>query len=257
MRLCLLLAGVAAVAPPGTVEAWLQTAFYPALLGILVIASLGVPIPEDFPLIAAGFIMRTNPDAASWFGTIGVALAGIMTGDTVLYGLGRRWGRGVIGHRSVNWLITPTLYERAAASFQKRGVWYCFFGRFFMGIRAVMCMTAGATHFPFWKFWLADFAGALLSVPFFVGVGYAFAGLVPIEALGRHVAEIQGVVIGAILLAVAVYVIFEVRKHRRMRRESELAAHPEQTTPRSAAPADPRPAARPGQPEKHAVSDSV
>lgn len=257
MRVSLLIAGVAAGAPPGTVEAWLQTAFYPALLGILVIASLGVPIPEDFPLIAAGFIMRTNPETASWFGTIGVALVGIMTGDTVLYGLGRRWGRGVIGHRSVNWLITPTLYERAAASFQKRGVWYCFFGRFFMGIRAVMCMTAGATHFPFWKFWLADFAGALLSVPFFVAVGYIFAGLVPIEALGKHVAEIQGWVIGVILAAVAIYVAFEVRKHRRMRRESERAVHPEQNPPLGADAADERHAGRPGQPERHAVTDSV
>ena len=116
---------------------------------------------------------------ASWTGTLLVALAGVMTGDLVLYMLGRRWGADVVNHRSVRWIVTPDRFQRLSRRFRVHGTWFCFFGRFLMGVRAAMCLTAGATHFPYWRFFLADFTGALLSVPLFVCLGYWFAGMIP------------------------------------------------------------------------------
>lgn len=196
-------------------------AFYPTLLGILVIASLGIPIPEDIPLIAAGVILRTHPETASWHGTFMVALVGIMTGDLILYSMGRRWGPDVVNHRFVRWMVSPKRYEQAAASFRKHGAWFCFFGRFFVGIRAMMCMTAGATRFPYWRFFLADCAGAVLSIPFFVVLGYAFAYMLP--TLRSYIAGVQSgmlVVAGAGVLAIGLYLYLR----RRRRRAALLAA---------------------------------
>ena len=48
------------------VQGWMAHAFYPVLLLVLVAASLGVPIPEDVPLIAAGVILSQQPEAATW-----------------------------------------------------------------------------------------------------------------------------------------------------------------------------------------------
>lgn len=216
---CFLLAGfaLAAAAEFENVEMWMLQAFYPALLGILVIASLGIPIPEDIPLIAAGVLLRTHPGCASWTGTILVALLGIMTGDLVLYTLGKRWGPGVVNHRSVRWMISPARFEWLSERFHRYGAWFCFFGRFFMGIRAAMCLTAGATRFPYWRFFLADFAGALLSVPFFVVLGYLFAGMIPtLRAYlgGAQALLLVGLLVGGII-ALAVY------KYRKAQRKME------------------------------------
>lgn len=208
-----------------TVEQWMQQGFYPVLFVILFIAGLGFPLPEDVPLITAGVLLNTHADAniATWPMTLAVALVGIMSGDVVLYHLGRRWGTDVVSHRFVSWIITPSRFQRMTERFQRWGIWLCFFGRFFMGIRAAMCLTAGATRFSFWRFFTADFCGALLSVPFFVGLGYWFGGMIP--TIKKYVAEAQLGVLALIAIAVIAYVVYEVRKIRRTRRQAaeELA----------------------------------
>ncbi len=204
----------------GGIQDLMQQAFYPALLGILVIASLGIPIPEDIPLIAAGVLLNTHPGVATWPGTIAVALLGIMTGDLVLYTVGRWWGPGLVNHRSVRWMISPEKYQRGVDKFHEYGAWFCFFGRFFVGIRAIMCMTAGATHFPYWRFFLADFAGALLSIPFFVGLGYVFADAIP--KLRAYVGGVQMIMLGAAAIVLVVGVIL-YRRRKRRRREAARA----------------------------------
>lgn len=191
----------------------MEQAFYPMLLGVLVIASLGLPIPEDIPLIAAGFILKTSPNAASWPGAITVAMIGIMSGDIVLYSMGRRWGRDVVNHKTVAWMVTPERYATFAEKFHERGIWFVFVGRFFMGVRAAMCVVAGATHFPFWKFILADFAGALLSVPFFILLGYLFAEALP--ELKRYIKNIEYVLLAVVLLAAVSYFAYRTLRKRR------------------------------------------
>jgi len=196
-----------------TVQSWLEHAFYPVLFLLFVVASLGVPIPEDVPLIAAGVILRTHAHVATWNSTLLVSLCGILSGDMILYSLGRRWGPNVFAHRSVNWLITPHRLRVMTARFHRWGVWMCFFGRLVVGVRAAMCLTAGVTRFPFWRFLLADLGGALLSIPLFVGLGYFFAGMIP--ALQRYVASVQWLLIAAAILAVAGIVWLEWRLLRR------------------------------------------
>lgn len=223
------------------VLSWMQHAFYPVLLGVLVVASLGLPIPEDVPLIAAGIILATSPETASWSGTLLVALVGIMTGDLVLYSAGKRWGRDVVNHRWVRSLVTPARFDRMVELFHRYGTWMCFFGRFFMGIRAVMCVTAGATRFPYWRFFIADFAGALISIPFFVWLGWKFGQMLP--QLKAWLGRAQILIFVLLGIAVVGLVAFEIRRHRRVRAEREREAAPVEAPPRAAvrAPAAPVP----------------
>lgn len=215
-----------------SIQGWMDVAFYPALLLILVVASLGVPIPEDLPLIAAGVVLRTTDGVATWHGTIIVALIGIMTGDLVLYTLGRRWGPDLLSHRSVRWLLTPERYAALSAKFHYHGMWLCFVGRFFMGVRAAMCLTAGATRFPYWRFFLADFAGAALSVPFFIILGYYFAGMIP--QLREYIAGAEGVLLGA--AAVVALILALVYRARKRRRAARPAVDGESAPPPAAGP---------------------
>ena len=231
----LLALGLGLAISEAAMQGMLENAFYPALLLIFIIASLGVPIPEDIPLILAGVILKTHPHIAAPIPAFLVSMVGIMTGDIILYSLGRRWGRDVFAHRTVAWLITPRRLDMMTERFHKYGTWACFFGRFMMGVRAIMCLTAGVTRFPFYKFFLADFAGALLSVPFFILLGYLFADM--LDKLKVYLAGAQvilGVVIGAVI---AIVIWYEVRRYRKMRaqnmadRAAETAGPPPETPP--------------------------
>ncbi len=216
-----LLASVLSLFDPATLEVWMTQAFYPVLLGILVIASLGLPIPEDIPLIAAGVVLKTHPQAATWTGTLIVAMIGIMSGDLVLYSLGRFWARDLLRHKFIRWLLSPERFELAKENFHRRGAWYVFFGRFVMGVRAVMCITAGATHYPYWRFFLADFAGALLSVPFFVVLGYLFAGMIP--TLKQYIQDTQTILLVLVAVGVAGFILYRMLRKRRT--ATTAAAH--------------------------------
>ncbi len=211
------------------VQGLMQNAFYPVLLLVLVAASLGVPIPEDVPLIAAGVILSQQPGLATWTGTLLIALLGIMCGDIVLYTLGGRWGAEVCQHRWVNWLITPARLERMTQRFNRYGMWMCFFGRFFMGVRAAMCITAGVTRLPLWRFLLADLAGALISIPLFVWLGYWFASMLP--TLKAYVHVIQW---GLLAAALTILLGFVVYRRRGSGRAADRSAEPRVTAQQSA-----------------------
>lgn len=202
MRLSL----VAALLLSWNVQGWMQHAFYPVLLLVLMAASLGVPIPEDVPLIAAGVILSQQPTFASWAGTLSTALLGIMCGDVVLYVLGQRWGPEVFQHRWVNWLITPVRLEKMTNKFNRYGMWMCFFGRFFMGVRAAMCITAGVTRLSLWRFVVADLAGAVLSIPLFVWLGYLFANMIP--TLNAYVHLVQWGLLGLAIVILTGFVAY-------------------------------------------------
>jgi len=203
------------------VQGWMQGAFYPVLLLILVAASLGVPIPEDVPLLAAGVILSQQPEGVTWFGTLAIALLGIMCGDVVLYVLGGVWGPDVYQHRWVRQLISPARLEKMTEKFNRYGMWMCFFGRFFMGLRAAMCITAGVTRFTFWKFLLADLAGALLSIPLFVWLGYWFASMIP--KVKTYVHLVQWILLG---LALAAFLGFLVYRRLRPMKNDVVATTP-------------------------------
>lgn len=206
-----------------TLFTWLESAFYPALFLVFVIASLGVPIPEDLPLILAGVLLHQKPESYDWAPTFLVSLAGIMSGDMVLYSAGRRWGRDVFAHKSVSWLITPERLERMTEQFHRHGAWMCFFGRLFMGVRAVMCLTAGVTRFPFWKFLLADMCGAMLSIPVFLGLGYFFANSLP--TLSRYLGNARAVLVIALIAVAGLFLWYElIYRRRRANRRGEHSA---------------------------------
>lgn len=227
---------LATLAVSWSVQQWMQHAFYPVLLLVLVAASLGVPIPEDVPLIAAGVILSKQPEGVTWLGTLSLALLGVMCGDVILYVLGSRWGPEVFQHRWVQRLITPKRLRKTTIRFRRYGMWMCFFGRFLMGVRAAMCITAGITRFPFWRFILADLAGALFSIPMLVWLGYWFANTIPTLRAYVHVVQ------WGLLVAAAGVIAYFVLMHKRpRRRRSRPAPSAEESDDEPEQPASPTP----------------
>ncbi len=155
------------------IERWMHEAGYPVLFGLLLSCGLGLPLPEDVPLLFAGYFVATGemslvPAAAcAWLGIIG--------GDCCLYAIGRRVGTNVTHLPVIGSHIKPDQIDRMHAYFEKYGVWVVAVGRMFAGVRGAMVLVAGTIRFTFSHFIIADGIAAVFSGGIFMGLGY-YAG---------------------------------------------------------------------------------
>src|SRR4051812_36596470 len=72
------------------IEGWISTVGYPALFGLLFACGLGLPLPEDIPLVIAGALIARG--TMHWVPAAICAWCGIIGGDLILYFLGRKFG---------------------------------------------------------------------------------------------------------------------------------------------------------------------
>lgn len=142
---------------------------YVIIFGILVACGLGFPLPEDIPLIAAGYLVWEG--TMEWTGALGITMAGVLIGDTFLFYLGRRLGLKILDSKKTV-LFKREKIRRARAYFRKYGEKIVFFARFVAGFRAVVFFMAGAMKMKYSRFILLDAVAALLSVPIWIGIGY-------------------------------------------------------------------------------------
>ncbi len=177
----------------------LQESLYIGMLLLLLAASMGLPLPEDIPLLFGGCLARLGYGEPLYVIIIG--LIGVLTGDFILYSVGRKWGMNVLELRPFRALLTKSHIAQMKVQFRKRGSLIIFFGRFFAGIRSIMCVTAGMSKVPMWKFILLDVSGALVTVPVLVGLGWWFSDHISKVIKGVTAVEhILAVVIAAIII---------------------------------------------------------
>ena len=155
------------------VRHWMHKAGYPVLFGLLLSCGLGLPLPEDVPLLLAGFFvakgeMSLVPAALfAWLGIIG--------GDCILYAIGWKVGTNVTHLPVIGRHINQGQIDRMHDHFEKYGVWVVAGGRMFAGVRGAMVLVAGTIRFTFSHFIIADGLAAVVSGGLFMGLGY-YAG---------------------------------------------------------------------------------
>jgi membrane protein DedA with SNARE-associated domain len=145
---------------------------YLVVLGLLLACGLGVPMPEDIILMWGGIAAREVGHAP--IPMIATGLVGIIIGDSMIYGLGRRYGIAIAEKTLLRKVLTPERLVRVDELFKKHGEKVLVAARFMPGVRSVAFFSAGAMHVPFWKFLLYDGLAALISAPFWVYLAYRF-----------------------------------------------------------------------------------
>jgi membrane protein DedA with SNARE-associated domain len=196
-----------AVFSPEQVQAWFEWGGYFILFGLLFACGLGLPLPEDIPLLLAGWFVaqgKMNLAIASV-----IAWCGIIGGDCVLYYFGKRYGLEITRVPFVGKHLTRERIIKAEELFERYGIWVVGIGRMFAGIRGAMVVAAGATRFNFVKFVIADGIAALFSGGLFVWLGW-LAGK-KLGSIGEMREKIKGVehwVVLGVVLAVAGLVLW-------------------------------------------------
>ncbi|MGE3975609.1 MAG: DedA family protein [Bdellovibrionales bacterium] len=145
---------------------------YATILGILFACGLGLPIPEDITLIAAGMLAAAG--TISLPGAYFVGYLGVLVGDALLFFAGRKYGKKVFTVWPFKSIMTPERILQAEGWIQNWAKTVCFVARFLPGLRAPIYLTSGVLGVKPSVFLLQDGLAALLSVPIWVALGHWF-----------------------------------------------------------------------------------
>jgi membrane protein DedA with SNARE-associated domain len=137
---------------------------------VLLLCGLGLPVPEDIVLIAAGALGEI--DGRSWIQVSALMYAGVMAGDSIIFLAGRFLGQRLMATKWFLRYFSAAKQARVEAQFERFGSMVLFVGRFLPGLRAPIFFTAGSLKTRYLKFFFFDGLAALVSVPFFVWLGH-------------------------------------------------------------------------------------
>ena len=144
---------------------------YLAVFIALMICGAGLPLPEDITLVAGGVIAGLG--YANVHAMVALAMFGVLLGDCAIFLLGYRYGARILQWRFVARILTPARYAKVQEKFHRYGNRVLFIARFLPGMRTTVYLTAGTTHrVSFLRFLLIDTLAALISVPFWVYLGF-------------------------------------------------------------------------------------
>ncbi|MEM6551998.1 MAG: DedA family protein [Planctomycetota bacterium] len=190
---------------------------YLIFVAIFLATGFGLPLPEDIPLIVAGYICGVaegyHPNLSIM---IPVCFLSIVGSDCILYVLGRRYGHHMLEWRFVHRIISRKRLYKAEAQIQEHGGKFVFVARFLPGIRAPAFFAAGVFKVPFTRFVAYDGLAATVSVPTIILLAYWFAE--ELDAVKEYVRQGKAVAIVAVVLVVACVVGFKVWSYRRTSR---------------------------------------
>lgn len=189
----------------------------PSIFLILLACGLGVPIPEDITLFAAG--------VAAYYGicdiwtTIAVALLGVLIGDSFIFWLGHHYGRKLLKKRPFRYFLDETKIESIRDRLHHHGGKLLFSARFMPGLRSTIFFASGLLHFPYRKLLIYDGGAALISVPAIVYAVYYFGDI--LELAIKWIKKVEGGIVAVIVVAILFFVFQYWRKRHKAKRQNE------------------------------------
>lgn len=189
---------------------------YLIVVGILLACGMGLPIPEDITLVAAGLMSYYGVSDLSTM--IAFCMIGVVAGDSIVFFLGSKYGRKLTKKRMFSKLLPESRMEIVREKFHKHGVKVLFFARFMPGLRAPIFFSAGTLHVPYSKFILYDGGAALLSVPAIVGGVYHFGD--DIDHVVRVIKEVQHGILFLIFGVIAFAWVKWIIKQKKLKKTS-------------------------------------
>jgi membrane protein DedA with SNARE-associated domain len=146
---------------------------YAGLYLALCLGGVGFPIPEEVPVLTAGVLAHRG--VVRWWLALLVCIAGVVTGDLVLYLTGRRWGERALDLRLVRRFLDVERRRALEAAYRRYGMLIVFAARHVIGLRAAAFVMAGVVRLPFWKFALADGVAIAYGIPLNFAIAYFFS----------------------------------------------------------------------------------
>ncbi len=181
---------------------------YLGIILLLVLGGLGLPVPEEAPILLAAILSRKGTMWVPY--ALPSCLLGVLLGDFVVYFLGFYYGDKVLSLRLTRKFLTRAREAQIKGYFHRHGVKILILGRFAVGFRTAAYLTAGILRLPTLKLFLTDLCAASLSTLLMFGLGYWFADW--IEQGLRTVQHYIGLILAVSVMAGLLYRYVKARR---------------------------------------------
>ena len=173
---------------------------YVALFAGVFLENLGIPVPGETVLLAAGFFCKLGSLRLAV--VIPCAIVAAILGDNFGYLIGRKGGRWFIKRHGKR-------LKKVEGYFHEHAARTIFIARFVSGLRVVAAIGAGVARVPWPKFLVFNAAGAIVWGTAIALLGFAFGQSWP---LLEHWVGGTGLVLIAVAVAVIIVVVLRRRR---------------------------------------------
>ena len=175
------------------------------VFGVIFLEVAGLPfIPGETILITAAAL--ASQGHGNIVEIIGVAIAAAVTGALLAYGIGRGWGRELLGRWPWFERVSRSGVERSEEFFHRHGSKAVFLGRFVPVVRATLGWLAGVGRMRFGRFMVWNVAGAVVW-GCLIGIAAYYLGAAVVKAIERDLGVGVAVVAGIVLLLVGIHLL--------------------------------------------------
>jgi membrane protein DedA with SNARE-associated domain len=198
-----------------TIDGWLASYGYLVVFLLVMIESIGVPVPGETALVGAALYAGSTHKLEIWW-VIAAAIAGAIIGDNIGYTIGRYGGAKLLlrhGHRVG---LHEGRLKIGIWLFRRHGGKVVFWGRFVSILRTYAAFLAGTNQMAWPRFLVFNAAGAVVWATAY-GVAYYVFG----SALSKLSTTID-VTLGVAGIAVLVaFLVWSKRKEDELLERAE------------------------------------
>ena len=155
---------------PAEVSDWLSAWGYLGVFICVFMGNLGIPVPEETVLLAAGFLAGRGDLSLEPLYLVGIGSA--VTGDCCGFLFGRTGGQRLFERLAQRFEFVRSRYQRLQAFFEAHGSKAVFMARFVAGARFMAGPMAGAAGMSFLRFLGWNLSGALIWCSLVITIGY-------------------------------------------------------------------------------------
>jgi membrane protein DedA with SNARE-associated domain len=189
-----------------TIEGWLQSYGYLVVFLLVMIESLGVPVPGETALIVAALYAGSTGKLEIW-GVIVAAIAAAIIGDNIGFAIGRYGGAKFLLKHGHKIRLHEGRLKIGIWLFRRHGGKVVFWGRFVSILRTWAAFLAGVNQMHWPRFLVFNAAGAIVWATVY-GVAYYVFG----DVLSRLSTAID-VTLGIVgFLIIVAFVVWSKRK---------------------------------------------
>jgi membrane protein DedA with SNARE-associated domain len=186
----------------------LQSYTYPVLLLLVLLESLGVPLPGEIALVTAAAYASSGHISI----TIVIALAalGASVGGVLGYWIGIKGGLPLVTRYGGYIGVRKSHVDRAHAFFERNGSKTILFGRFIAILRTWAAIVAGAAAMSFTKFLTYNTIGSIVWAIVFGFLGFYFGRDLPL--LEKYISRVSFGVVVVGVVGIALYFLMKRSK---------------------------------------------
>jgi membrane protein DedA with SNARE-associated domain len=192
------------------VTEYLERQSYFGVFFLLFLGAFGPSPPEEVILLIGGFLVFKG--VARFPFMVGAELLGIVISDSILYGFGRLFGKGLERRRFLRKIFPPKKVEKISAKFHQNKYRLIVLARYLYGLRPVVFFTAGASGMKLGPFVLCDLGASLVNCVVWTSLGLLFGGR--IEDAIRFSRQWEVILLGVALTLILYFVVERVLVNR-------------------------------------------